>query len=91
MKIAVWIRLVRAMQRSEALDLFPVGVLAQTRTERHRRLELATGFGSQTVWNRSNHRTVTGGSSIAATIFKAPPQFGQCSMSMSKTRLSSLA
>jgi len=25
----------------------------------------------------------------AAMIFKAPPQFGQCSMSMSKTRLSS--
>jgi hypothetical protein len=24
-------------------------------------------------------------------IFNAPPQFGQCSMSMSKTRLSSLA
>jgi len=33
--------------------------------------------------------TITGGSSIAAMIFKAPPQFGQCSMSMSKTRLSS--
>ena len=27
----------------------------------------------------------------AAMIFKAPPQFGQRSMSMSKTRLSSLA
>ena len=27
----------------------------------------------------------------AAMIFKLPPQFGQCSMSMSKTRLSSLA
>src|ERR687892_2625933 len=35
--------------------------------------------------------TITGGSSIAAMIFKAPPQLGQCSMSMSKTRLSSLA
>jgi hypothetical protein len=35
--------------------------------------------------------TITGGASIAAMIFKAPPQFGQCSMSMSKTRLSSLA
>jgi hypothetical protein len=34
---------------------------------------------------------ITGGSSIAAMIFKWPPQFGQCSMSMSKTRLSSLA
>ena len=32
---------------------------------------------------------ITGGSSIAAMIFKAPPQLGQCSMSMSKTRLSS--
>jgi hypothetical protein len=27
----------------------------------------------------------------AAMIFKAPPQLGQCSMSMSKTRLSSRA
>jgi len=27
----------------------------------------------------------------AAMIFKAPPQFGQCSMSMSKTRLSGRA
>src|SRR5262245_53887633 len=35
--------------------------------------------------------TITGGSSIAAMIFKAPPQFGQCSMLMSKTRLSSRA
>jgi hypothetical protein len=34
---------------------------------------------------------MTGGSSIAAMIFKAPPQLGQCSMSMSKTRLSSRA
>ena len=34
--------------------------------------------------------TITGGSSIAAMIFKLPPQFGQC-RSMSKTRLSSLA
>jgi hypothetical protein len=28
---------------------------------------------------------------MAAMIFKLPPQFGQCSMLMSKTRLSSLA
>jgi hypothetical protein len=28
---------------------------------------------------------------MAAMIFKLPPQFGQCSMSMSKTRLNSLA
>ena len=43
--------------------------------------------------------TITGGSSMAALrrgsgqamLFKLPPQFGQCSMSMSKTRLSSLA
>src|ERR671919_1671063 len=34
---------------------------------------------------------ITGGSSIAAMIFKAPPQFGHCSMSMSKTRLRSRA
>ena len=32
--------------------------------------------------------TITGGSSMAAMIFKAPPQFGQCSMS--KTSLSSI-
>jgi len=87
----------------------PVGALAQTQTERHRRLALATGFGSQAVWNRSNRRagarggarvgkpiwvrilTITGGSSMAAMIFNAPPQFGQFSMSISKTRLSSLA
>ena len=30
--------------------------------------------------------TITGGSSIAAMIFKAPPQFGQRSMSMSRPR-----
>ena len=30
-------------------------------------------------------------SSMAAMIFKMPPQFGQCSMSMSKTRLSKRA
>ena len=35
--------------------------------------------------------TITGESSMAAMTFKLPPQFGQCSMSMSKTRLSSLA
>src|SRR5215831_14093359 len=34
---------------------------------------------------------ITGGSSMAAIIFKAPPQSGQCSMSTSKTRLSSRA
>ncbi len=28
---------------------------------------------------------------MAAIIFKLPPQFGQCSLSMSKTRLSNLA
>ena len=36
-----------------------------------------------------NHRRIF--DSMAAMIFKLPPQFGQCSMSMSKTRLSSLA
>src|SRR5215468_9159861 len=35
--------------------------------------------------------TITGGSSMAAMIFKAPPQLGQCSTSISKTRLSSRA
>jgi hypothetical protein len=35
--------------------------------------------------------TITGGSSIAAMIFKAPPQFGQRLMSISKTRFSSRA
>ena len=34
---------------------------------------------------------ITGGSSMAAMIFKMPPQCGQCSMSISKTRLSSRA
>ncbi len=34
---------------------------------------------------------ITGGSSMAAMIFKAPPQLGQCSMSMSETCLSSRA
>jgi hypothetical protein len=34
------------MQRSAALALFPVGALAQTQTEGHRRLALVTGFGS---------------------------------------------
>jgi len=55
-KITVLLRMVRAMQRSEALDLFPVGALAQTQTERRRRLALATGFGSQAVWNKSKPR-----------------------------------
>jgi hypothetical protein len=32
---------------------------------------------------------ITGGSSMAAIIFKAPPQLGQCSRSTLKTRLSS--
>lgn len=41
------------MQRSEALDLLPVGALTQTQTEHYRRLALATGFRSQAVWNRS--------------------------------------
>src|SRR5262245_15136532 len=35
--------------------------------------------------------TITGGSSMAPIIFKAPPQLGQCSTSTSKTRLSSRA
>ena len=56
MKITLLLRLVRAMQRSEALDLFPIGAVAETQTERHRRLKLATGFGSQAVWNRSTRR-----------------------------------
>ena len=34
---------------------------------------------------------ITGGSSMAAMIFKAPPQLGQCFTSISKTRLSSRA
>ena len=36
-----------------------------------------------------NHRRIFDGG--GAMIFKLPPQFEQCSMSMSKTRLSSLA
>ena len=35
--------------------------------------------------------TITAGSSMAAMIFNSPPQFGQCSMSMSKTRFSKRA
>jgi hypothetical protein len=38
MKIPVLLRLAWVAQRSEALDLFAVGALAQTKTERHRRL-----------------------------------------------------
>ena len=41
-----------------------------------------------------NHRRIFDGLSLvegAAMIFKLPPQFGQWSMSISKTRLSSLA
>src|ERR671914_452753 len=82
---------------------------ARTQSERRRWIALATGFGSQVVWKRSNRCAgerggarvgrprwvriliITGGSSIAVMIFKAPPQLGQCSMSMSKTRLRSRA
>src|SRR5215813_5840430 len=85
------------------------GAVAGSARLARRRIALATGFGSQVVWNRSNRcagarggarvgrprwvriLTITGGSSMAAIIFKAPPQLGQCSMSMSKTRLSSRA
>jgi len=99
----------RAAHCSEGRDLFLIAPLARTQSERSRRLALATGFGSQTVWNKSNRcagerggaragrprwlriLTITGGSSMAAMIFKLPPQFGQCSMSMSKTRLSKRA
>ena len=57
------------MQRSEARDLFPVGVLAQTQTERRRRLALATGFGSQATWNRSTRRAgARGGARVGLTL-----------------------
>jgi hypothetical protein len=36
-------------------------------------------------------RVITVGSRMAAMIVKGPPQFGQCSRAISKTRLSSLA
>jgi hypothetical protein len=36
-------------------------------------------------------RSMTGASRIAAMIFNSPPQFGQCSRSISKTRFSSRA
>src|SRR5262245_65937897 len=49
----------------------------------------AVGAGWQGRWLRI--LTITGGSSIAAMIFKAPAQFGQCSTSISKTCLSSRA
>jgi hypothetical protein len=44
-KVADSLRLALAMQRSDALDLFPVGALAICETERLRRLALATGSG----------------------------------------------
>ncbi len=53
MKIPVLLRLAWAAQRSEAREVFRIAPLARTQTERHRRLALATGFGSQAVWNRS--------------------------------------
>ena len=36
-------------------------------------------------------RSITGASMMAAMIFSSPPQFGPCSRSMAKTRLSSRA
>ena len=36
-------------------------------------------------------RSITSASRMAAMIFSSPPQFGQCSRSSAKTRLSSLA
>ena len=89
--------------------MFLIEPLTRTQSERRRWIALATGFGPQVVWNRSNRcagarggarvgrprgvriLAITGGSSMAAMIFKAAPQLGQCSMSMSKTRLSSRA
>ena len=57
--------------------------LARTQSERRRRLASAIGF---------RLLRLSGINRIAAQmIFKLLPQFGQCSMSMSKTRLSSLA
>jgi hypothetical protein len=43
----------------------------------------------RTRWARM--LTITGGASMAAMIFKLPPQFAQCSIAMSKTRLSKRA
>src|SRR5262249_7240284 len=108
-KIAVLLLLAREAQWPGALDWLAVAPLARTQSERRRRIALATGFGSQVVWNRSNRcgevrggarvgrprwgriLTITGGSSLPAMIFKGRPQFGACSMSMSKTRFSSRA
>src|SRR5215470_15995044 len=104
-KIAVLLLLARAAQWPEALDWLAVAPLARTQSERrvgnrfgsqvvwNRSNRCAGARGGARVgrprWVRI--LTITGGSSIAAMIFKAGPQFGQCSMSMSKTRLSSRA
>src|SRR5215510_14123700 len=87
-KIAVLLLLAREAQWPGALDWLAVAPLARAQSERRRRIALATGFGSQVVWNRSNRcaevrggarvgrprwvriLTITGGSSIAAMIFK---------------------
>jgi hypothetical protein len=64
----------------EAREVFLIAALARTQSERRRRLALATGFGSQIVWNRSKRCAgarvgrprwlrilmITGGSSMVA-------------------------
>jgi hypothetical protein len=47
-------------QRSEGREVFRDRGLARTQSERDRRLALTTGFGSQTVWNRSTRRAGAG-------------------------------
>ena len=51
-KIAVLLRVVRAMQRYEALICSPSGRSLKLRPRRIVGLRLATGFGSQAVWKR---------------------------------------
>jgi hypothetical protein len=92
-------------ERSGGTRRFLRAPMAMNSSERRRRLALASSFRLSDYLDRSTRRAgaragrprclrilmITGGSSMAAMIFKAPPQFGQCSMSISKTRFSSLA
>jgi hypothetical protein len=61
----------------------------------HRRKRRGAGRQAQMAEDFDDHRRIFDGCPErvegAAMIFKAPPQLGHCSMSMSKTRLSSRA
>jgi len=55
-KIAILLRMVRAMQQSEALDLFPFRTLAQTSPAAPSACVGRRFSASQIVWNRSTRR-----------------------------------